>query len=746
MSESCKQALLLIAITVCLVLVLNPNALSSVPVFGQRRAELPRRVLSSAEMQQFTTTANTGEIVMVGSNGVLIDQGTQALRVGTADVTILTNNLERLKVMNDGVVKINASNADALYWYDATTNNMIGGLGNSGGTDKGWVGLYDGATQKVALRASGVSTFTGGNVGIGTTNPFFTASIVYQGDNDSSTTSKYNFGLEVSNTNASGPNNRSNLILFTDGNSSQGAIGGYRFSHSGNFTGGLQFLVGSQPTGYKTDRPISTAEASSSLTEAMRIDPYGNVGIGTNNPNWTLTVEKDMPFTSSTANPIQAQVVIKANTQRLALGAYRTGGVGAAASIQSSDFYDSKDNGMNLLLNPLGGNVGIGVTNPWSSSSLEVLRNITFRPETFTVGGNVNTWYKVKVASPTQATARFCITRAVHQDVIGEGSMSLDVEFRGGNCGNGSTHLAWKYNQYSPNGRYFVARVSMDESPDGGCAVSSCYLYLLGARGYSFSGINCAIEHFSADGTSPGTVNTLTTRDQPFASSPWSCSSDWRTGIYSKNGDIGIRIIDPETNLHVNGGNESLLGELNRQFVITYAPDTASRCWFTVGPGGNLFIHPTRVGSWNSSVLPGVDAAINLGASSWRWATIFASNGVIQTSDSNQKDAQALPYGLNEILKIRTIKYKWKSQASLPDNDPKKNFEYYGFCADELAPVFPELVYDEDKNEPIQMNYSELLPVVVNALKEEHAIVERQRQQIQDLNTRLSRLESLLSR
>jgi hypothetical protein len=202
-------------------------------------------------------------------------------------------------------------------------------------------------------------------------------------------------------------------------------------------------------------------------------------------------------------------------------------------------------------------------------------------------------------------------------------------------------------------------------------------------------------------------------------------------------GNVGIGIV-PETPLHVNGGNS--------QFVITYAPDTASRCWFKVGDGGNLFIHPTRVGSGNSSVLPGVDAAINLGANSWRWVSLFASNGVIQTSDSNQKDAQALPYGLNEILKIRTIKYKWKSQASLPDSDPNKNFEYYGFCADELAPVFPELVYDEDKNAPIQMNYSELLPVVVNALKEEHAIVERQRQQILDLNTRLSRLESLLSR
>jgi hypothetical protein len=76
---------------------------------------------------------------------------------------------------------------------------------------------------------------------------------------------------------------------------------------------------------------------------------------------------------------------------------------------------------------------------------------------------------------------------------------------------------------------------------------------------------------------------------------------------------------------------------------------------------------------------------------------------------------------MNEILQMRTIKYKWKSQADLPEDDPAKNFEYYGFCADELAPLFPELVYNEDTSVPVQMNYSELLPVVVNALKEEHA-------------------------
>jgi hypothetical protein len=49
-------------------------------------------------MQLFTTTAQTGEIVMVGANGVLIDQGSQALRVGTSAITAITNGIDRIKI------------------------------------------------------------------------------------------------------------------------------------------------------------------------------------------------------------------------------------------------------------------------------------------------------------------------------------------------------------------------------------------------------------------------------------------------------------------------------------------------------------------------------------------------------------------------------------------------------------------------------------------------------------------------
>ena len=116
------------------------------------------------------------------------------------------------------------------------------------------------------------------------------------------------------------------------------------------------------------------------------------------------------------------------------------------------------------------------------------------------------------------------------------------------------------------------------------------------------------------------------------------------------------------------------------------------------------------------TIFPTVDDAFSCGKSGNRWNLVYAVNGSIQTSDETEKDSVPLTYGLSDVEQITTIKYKWKSQADLPDDDPAKNYEYYGVCARELNTLFPELVYTEQ--EPYQLNYTELIPVMINAIKE----------------------------
>jgi hypothetical protein len=163
------------------------------------------------------------------------------------------------------------------------------------------------------------------------------------------------------------------------------------------------------------------------------------------------------------------------------------------------------------------------------------------------------------------------------------------------------------------------------------------------------------------------------------------------------------------------------------------------------GSTAYLYIVPTGPSAIYASIYPGFDQTISLGVAGYRWSAVWAVNGSIQTSDTKEKDAVPLPYGLNEILQMRTIKYKWKSQADLPDDAPEKNYQYYGFCADELAPIFPELVYNEDPKVPVQMNYSEIMPVMVNAIKEQNATIVSLQSQLAAQSSAIAALEARLA-
>ena len=109
-----------------------------------------------------------------------------------------------------------------------------------------------------------------------------------------------------------------------------------------------------------------TADFSATGSERMRITSAGNVGIGTTSPSAPLNVWGSGPYSGLTTNPQPGQLIINTTTgsERLILGSWYTGGTGSICSIQASDYYSSVDHGQALVLNPLGGNVGIGTASP----------------------------------------------------------------------------------------------------------------------------------------------------------------------------------------------------------------------------------------------------------------------------------------------------------------------------------------------------------------------------------------------
>ena len=107
-----------------------------------------------------------------------------------------------------------------------------------------------------------------------------------------------------------------------------------------------------------------------------------------------------------------------------------------------------------------------------------------------------------------------------------------------------------------------------------------------------------------------------------------------------------------------------------------------------------------------------------------------------------KKDVDALPYGLNEIMQLNPIKYHYNlPKESMLSNDP----DYFlGFSAQEVQALIREAVH-EKVNEDVEslkgmlaITYDELIPVTVQAIKEQQVMIHNQ-------NIRIQKLEALVT-
>jgi len=214
------------------------------------------------------TTAGGAAIakdLYVGTNAVIGESnpinGERSISIRNTNAGSSAFSMLRLQndTGNDGVIFVNSS-----------TRSADGGVGSMTIRNDG------GALRLQSSGANGIHIAgSTGTVSLGNLIGFNTLNVSYTGDNTLSGSPFYNFGARVHNTTASGSSNRSNLLLFTDNNATQAAIGGYRANFSANYLSGILFLVGSQPGGYTQAAPADNTQASNSLTEAARITPAG---------------------------------------------------------------------------------------------------------------------------------------------------------------------------------------------------------------------------------------------------------------------------------------------------------------------------------------------------------------------------------------------------------------------------------------------------------------------------------------
>ena len=175
--------------------------------------------------------------------------------------------------------------------------------------------------------------------------------------------------------------------------------------------------------------------------------------------------------------------------------------------------------------------------------------------------------------------------------------------------------------------------------------------------------------------------------------------------------NVGIGTTAPAARLHVVG-NTNLIGNVG----INTTDMTR-----TLTVAGRARISNIPQEASGASVCFNVNGdLLQCGASSLKWKT----------------NVRSFRSGLDIIQQLRPISFNWKEDGR-PD---------IGLGAEEVAKVAPSLTFTDDKGEVTGVKYERLSMLLINAIKEQQAIIEHQQSQLERQDKQISGLKKLVCR
>jgi len=545
-----------------------------------------------------------------------------------------------------------------------------------------------------AIRYAALShQFLIGNVGIGTTSPGSSLHIEKAGDQASSVK-----GITLSS-GASGTNKYLPSITW---------------SYGANGTPDFAKIESQRSLGTGARILFSTANSSGTMSEAMRINEDGNVGIGTTSPSEKLTVNGNIDFPFSTsgsatigvqesttnqfatgakelivqganaftgANPSQAQaggnVYIKggyaiANT---GIGVYAgnvsiEGGEVLGAGTSGAGKIFLKTAGQDRVVVDNAGNVGIGTTSPGAKLAVEVAGTADVIKFTRDAGVNGEMTFDFSGANSNFYSNQGGFT-------FSGSSSSYGVNFTAaGNVGIGTTSPAKKLEVYSLVNTESSIRIRQ--------------------ASYNFWDLK-----------SPASSTGFAISDV----------GGERLRITS-SGNVGIGTTSPSAKLHVDrvsfgeyaklgSGDHQLtfLSASNYQSIQAVQQGVAYRNLVLNTSGGNV-----GIGTTSPSEKLEVDG------------NILASGDITAFSDARLKEnVKTLPNALESVKAMRGVTY----------NKIGEEKQSIGVIAQEVQAVLPQLV-SEHKDEMLSVAYGNITAVLIEAVKELTAKVESLEEQLKN--------------
>lgn len=197
------------------------------------------------------------------------------------------------------------------------------------------------------------------------------------------------------------------------------------------------------------------------------------------------------------------------------------------------------------------------------------------------------------------------------------------------------------------------------------------------------------------------------------------------------NNRVGVGTVSPTTKLQIVGGTDAKL--FNNTGYIVSGPED----------GLNIVIDNNEImarnnGSTSSLFLQKEGGDVMAGGDVRAMGDVYA-RGVMLTSDKRLKrDITDLSYGLKEILQLEPKSYYFINS--------EQKHKSIGLIAQEVQPIIKEIVNTrDDKEKSLSINYIELIPILINAVKEQETKIqelEKQLSQYSALEARLAKLEA----